>query len=66
MQLNGGVKMNLKDLKSCVDQAFANTEDGNVDVEIYLEDDEDRTFEITSFGQFGFVPDVAIAIKEIK
>ena len=55
--------MNLRELKSCVDQAFERTEDGEVDVEVYIVGDEDKCFEIKEVGQFGFVPDVTIGIS---
>ena len=57
--------MKLKELKSCIDQAFGKTEDGNVDVEVYIIGDEDRVFEVERVGQFSFVPDVTIGVKEL-
>ena len=57
--------MRLKDLKSCIDQAFEKTDDGDVDVEVYIVNDDDKVFEVVRVGQFGFVPDVTIGIKEI-
>jgi len=59
--------MKLKDLKSCIDQAYANTKDGNVDVEVIIEgDEEEKAFKVVSVGQFGFVPDVNITISPIS
>ena len=56
--------MKLKDLKSCIDQAYKKTDNGNVNVEVYIIDDkEEKIFEIKEVGQFRFVPDVTIGIS---
>lgn len=53
--------MNLKDLKSCIDQAYKNAGkcSGTALVEVWL---GKKSYRIKSVSQFGVVPDVTLML----
>lgn len=55
--------LNLKALKSCIDQAYerAGKAADHVDVEVWL---GDELYRVVGIGQFGVVPDVTLTIKK--